>query len=67
MKDLANDYNIRFISETNMFRLKDVEMKQYHADGVKNLVVHARIAEFCLLSIAKEMLSHSRFYGASRS
>jgi len=63
MKDLAGEYNMRFVGEKNMFRLIDVEMKKYKADGVKNIIVHARIAEFCSLSIAKEMLNHSRFYG----
>jgi len=63
MKDLAGEYNMRFVGEKNMFRLIDVEMKKYKEEGVKNIVVHARIAEFCSLSIAKEMLNKSRYYG----
>ncbi len=63
MKDLAGEYNMRFVGEKDMFRLIDVEMKKYKEEGVKNIVVHARIAEFCSLSIAKEMLNKSRYYG----
>jgi len=64
MKDLAGEYNMRFVGEKNMFRLIDVEEKTYRErDGITNPIVHARIAEFCSLSIAKEMLNHSRFYG----
>jgi len=63
MKDLAGEYNMRFVGEKNMFRLIDVEMSAYKKDGQKNIIVHARIAEFCSLSIAKQMLNHSRFYG----
>ena len=63
MKDLAGEYNMRFVGEKNMFRLIDKEMTAYRKAGVKNIVVHARIAEFCSLSIAKEMLNKSRYYG----
>ena len=63
MKDLAGEYNMRFVGEKNMFRLIDQELAAYKADGQTNIIVHARIAEFCSLSIAKEMLNHSRFYG----
>jgi len=63
MKDLAGEYNMRYVGEKNMFRLIDIEMKKYKEEGVKNIVVHARIAEFCSLSIAKEMLNKSRYYG----
>ena len=63
MKDLAGEYNMRYVGEKNMFRLIDSELKKYKEDGAKNIVVHARVAEFCSLSIAKEMLNHSRFYG----
>lgn len=63
MKDLAGEYNMRFVGEKNMFRLLDKEVKNYKAAGYKEIVVHARIAELCSLSIAKEMLNHSRFYG----
>ncbi len=63
MKDLAGEYNMRFVGEKNMFRLLDVEKENYKKAGYTNLIVHARIAEFCSLSIAKEMLNHSRFYG----
>jgi hypothetical protein len=54
MKELAGDYNMRYVGEKNMFRIKD---------GKPDQVVHARIGEFCSLSIAKKMLNHSRFYG----
>ncbi len=54
MKELAENYNMRFVGEKNMYRIKD---------GKPNEVVHARIGEFCSLSIAKKMLNHSRFYG----
>lgn len=57
MKSLAGDYNMRFVGEKNMFRLTEAE------NPTPEKVVHARIAEFCSLSIAKEMLNHSRFYG----
>ena len=63
MKDLAGEYNMRFVGEKNMFRLIEKELAAYKKDGQKNIIVHARIAEFCSLSIAKEMLNHSRFYG----
>jgi len=58
MKDLAGEYNMRFVGEKDMFRLKAIE------NPTPEKVVHARIAEFCSLSIAKRMLNHSRFYGA---
>ena len=54
MKSLAGDYNMRFVGEKNMFRIKDPKPNQ---------VAHARIGEFCSLSIAKKMLDHSRYYG----
>ncbi|MDD5157665.1 DUF302 domain-containing protein [Sulfurimonas sp.] len=54
MKELAENYNMRFVGEKNMYRIKD---------GKPNEVVHARIGEFCSLSIAKKMLNHSRYYG----
>ena len=54
MKELAENYNMRFVGEKNMFRIKD---------GKPDEVVHARIGEFCSLSIAKKMLNHSRYYG----
>ena len=57
MKDLAGDYNMRFVGEKNMFRLTEAE------NPTPEKVVHARIAEFCSLSIAKKMLNHSRFFG----
>ena len=57
MKELAGDYNMRFVGEKNMFRLTEAE------NPTPDRVVHARIAEFCSLSIAKKMLDHSRFYG----
>ena len=54
MQSLAGDYNMRYVGEKNMFRIKDPKPNQ---------VAHARIAEFCSLTIAKKMLDHSRFYG----
>ena len=63
MKDLAGEYNMRFVGEKNMFRLLDTEIANYKKAGSTNIVVHARIAEFCSLSIAKKMLNHSRYYG----
>lgn len=54
MKELATEYNMRFVGEKNMFTIKD---------GKPDQVVHARIGEFCSLSIAKKMLDHSRYYG----
>ena len=53
-KEYAGEYNMRYVGEKNMFRIKD---------GKPDQVVHARIGEFCSLSIAKKMLDHSRFYG----
>ncbi|MEN8146732.1 MAG: DUF302 domain-containing protein [Campylobacterota bacterium] len=57
MKDLAGEYNMRYVGEKDMFRLIEAE------NPTPEKVVHARIAEFCSLSIAKEMMNHSRFYG----
>ena len=57
MKDLAGEYNMRFVGEKDMFRLIEAE------NPTPEKVVHARIAEFCSLSIAKKMLNHSRFFG----
>ena len=54
MKELASEYNMRFVGEKNMFRIKDPKPNQ---------VAHARIGEFCSLSVAKKMLDHSRYYG----
>jgi uncharacterized protein (DUF302 family) len=54
MKEYADQYNMRFVGEKNMFRIEN---------GKPDQVVHARIAEFCSLSVAKKMLDHSRFYG----
>lgn len=54
MKDYAQEFNMMFVGEKNMFRIKDAK---------PNEVAHARIAEFCSLSIAKKMLNHSRYYG----
>ena len=63
MKDLAGEYNMRFVGEKNMFRLLDKEVENYKKAGYTDIIVHARIAEFCSLSIAKEMMNHSRYYG----
>jgi len=57
MKELAGEYNMRYVGEKNMFRLTEAE------NPTAEKVVHARIAEFCSLSIAKKMLNHSRYYG----
>jgi hypothetical protein len=54
MKEYAGQYNMRYVGEKDMFRIKD---------GKPDEVVHAKIGEFCSLSIAKKMLNHSRFYG----
>lgn len=54
MREYAGEYNMRFVGEKNMFTIKDPKPNQ---------VAHARIGEFCSLSIAKKMLDHSRFYG----
>jgi len=54
MKSLASEYNMLFVGEKNMFR---------NPDAKPNEVAHARIAEFCALSIAKKMFNHSRYYG----
>jgi len=57
MKELAGDYNMRFVGDVKMFRLTKAE------NPTPDKVVHTRNAEFCSLSIAKKMLSHSRFFG----
>lgn len=54
MKEYAGEYNMRYVGEKNMFRIEN---------GKPDQVVHARIGEFCSLSIAKKMLNHSRYYG----
>jgi len=54
MKEYAGEYNMRYVGEKNMYRIKDPKPNQ---------VAHARIGEFCSLSIAKKMLDHSRYYG----
>lgn len=54
MKEYADQFNMRFVGEKNMFRIED---------GKPDQVVHARIGEFCSLSVAKKMLNHSRYYG----
>ena len=54
MKEYAGEFNMRYVGEKNMFRIKDAKPNQ---------VAHARIGEFCSLSIAKKMLDHSRYYG----
>ena len=54
LKEYADQYNMRYVGEKDMFRIKD---------GKPDEVVHAKIGEFCSLSIAKKMLNHSRFYG----
>ena len=54
MKEYAGEYNMRYVGEKNMFRIKDPKPNQ---------VAHARIGEFCSLTIAKKMLDHSRYYG----
>ena len=65
MKDLAGEYNMRFVGEKNMFRLLEAEQKAYEKDGIprSEQIVHARIGEFCSLIIAKKMFNHSRYYG----
>jgi len=57
MKDLAGEYNMRYVGEKNMFRLTEAE------NPTPDKVVHARSGEFCSLSVAKQMLSHSRYFG----
>ena len=54
IESLANDYNMRYVGEKDMFRIENPKPNQ---------VAHARIAEVCSLTIAKKMLDHSRFYG----
>ena len=65
MKDLAAEYNMRYVGEKDMFRLLDVEIEAYEKAGIPKAdqIVHARIGEFCSLIIAKKMFNHSRFYG----
>ena len=65
MKDLAGEYNMRFVGEKNMFTLLEAEKLAYEKDGIarSEQIVHARVGEFCSLIIAKKMLNHSRFYG----
>lgn len=65
LTDLAGEYNMRFVGEKNMFTLIDVEKEAFEKSGIpkSDQIVHARIGEFCSLSIAKKMLNHSRFYG----
>ena len=54
IESLANDYDMRYVGEKDMFRIENPKPNQ---------VAHARIAEVCSLTIAKKMLDHSRFYG----
>lgn len=54
MKSLALEYNMMAVGEKNMFNKTDAK-----PDEVK----HARIVEFCSLSVAKKMFNHSRYYG----
>ena len=54
IESLANDYDMRYVGEKDMFRIENAKPNQ---------VAHARIAEVCSLTIAKKMLDHSRFYG----
>ena len=65
MKDLAGEYNMRYVGEKDMFRLLDVERDAMEKAGTPKAdqIVHARIGEFCSLIIAKKMFNHSRFYG----
>lgn len=65
MKDLAGEYNMRYVGEKDMFRLLDVERDAMEKSGTPKAdqIVHARIGEFCSLIIAKKMFNHSRFYG----
>ena len=65
MKDLAGEYNMRYVGEKDMFRLLDVEKEAFEKSGTPKAdqIVHARIGEFCSLIIAKKMFNHSRFYG----
>ena len=65
MKDLAGEYNMRFVGEKNMFTLLEAEKLAYEKDGIprSEQIVHGRIGEFCSLIIAKKMFNHSRFYG----
>ena len=65
MKDLAGEYNMRYVGEKNMFTLLDAEKEAYEKSGTprSEQIVHARIAEFCSLIIAKKMFNHSRYYG----
>ncbi|MCW8896166.1 DUF302 domain-containing protein [Sulfurimonas sp.] len=54
MREYAGEYNMRFVGEKNMFTIEN---------GKPDEIVHARIGEFCSLSIAKKMFNHSRYYG----
>jgi len=54
LKEYAGEYNMRYVGEKNMFRIKNPKPDE---------VAHARIGEFCSLTIAKKMLNHSRYYG----
>ena len=54
MRELALEYNMRVVGEKNMFRIKD---------GKSDEIVHARILEVCSLSVAKQFLNHSRYFG----
>ena len=65
MKDLAVEYNMRYVGEKDMFRLLEAEMLAYEKAGTprSEQVVHAKIGEFCSLIIAKKMFNHSRYYG----
>jgi len=54
MKSLALEYNMMAVGEKNMFNKEDAKPEE---------VKHARIMEFCSLSVAKKMFNHSRYYG----
>ncbi|MDX9814491.1 MAG: DUF302 domain-containing protein [Sulfurimonadaceae bacterium] len=54
MKDIAEEFNMMKVGEKNMFRIESDD---------PNVIVHARIAEFCSLGVAKKMFNHSRYYG----
>lgn len=56
MKDLAGEYNMRFVGEKNMFRLIEAE------NPTPEKVVHARVGEFCSLSIAKKNVKSFSFF-----
>ncbi|MFT5660591.1 MAG: hypothetical protein ACI9TV_001233 [Sulfurimonas sp.] len=65
MKDLAAEYNMRYVGEKDMFRLLEAEQVAFEKSGIprSEQIVHAKIGEFCSLIIAKKMFNHSRFYG----